>query len=145
MSCNEQELKLKIELVPSTSWYDNLRKYISKQDWDKIRKKAYANYGYRCGICGAEGRLNCHEIWECDDKKHIQRLAGFIALCDMYHHVKHIGLAGILANEGKLDYEKVVEHSVNVNNCGRDTFEKHREKAFDDWRERSRHEWQVDL
>ncbi len=138
-------VKLKIELVPSTSWYDNLRKYTLKDDWDKIRKKAYANYGYRCGICGAEGRLNCHEIWEYNDKKHIQRLVGFIALCNMCHHVKHIGLAGILANEGKLDYEKVVEHFIKINNCDRDTFEKHREKAFDDWRERSSHEWQVDL
>lgn len=68
MKEKSKELKLKIELVPSTSWYDNLRKYTLKQDWDKIRKKAYANYGYRCGICGAEGRLNCHEIWEYDEK-----------------------------------------------------------------------------
>lgn len=140
-----KEFKLKIELVPSTSWYDNLRKYISKENWDKIRKKVYANYGYKCGICNEEGRLNCHEIWEYDDKKYIQRLVGFIALCDMCHHVKHIGLAGILANAGKLDYEKVVEHFIKVNNCNRDTFEKHKEKAFDDWRERSSHEWHVDL
>ena len=190
-----KELRLKIELVPSTSWYDNLRKYTTREDWDKIRKAAYqtapkpiyivqilhfatirqlltkikcflprkdkkykicthtssygtvcyANYGYKCGICGAEGRLNCHEIWEYDDKKHIQKLSGFVALCDMCHHVKHIGLAGILASKGKLDYEKVVEHFMKVNNCDRDAFEKHREKAFEHWRKRSSHEWQVDL
>jgi len=121
MKSKSDKLKLTIELVPSTSWYDNLRKYTSKEDWDKIRKRTYAEYGNRCGICEAEGRLNCHEIWEYDDKKHIQRLVGFIALCDMCHHVKHIGLAGILASEGKLDYEKVVEHFMKVNNCDRDT------------------------
>ena len=145
MNMKSKELQLKIELVPSTSWYDNLRKVLPKSEWDKIRKAAYVNYGHRCGICGTEGRLNCHEIWEYDDKKHIQKLKGFIALCDMCHHVKHIGLAGILASEGKLDYEKVIEHFMKVNNCDRRTFEEHKKRAFDEWRKRSQHEWHVDL
>lgn len=145
MSMNENELKLKIELVPSTSWYDNLRKQISKNNWDKIRKQVYSNYNHKCGICGINGRLNYHEIWEYDDKKHIQKLIGFIALCDLCHHVKHIGLAGILASEGKLDYEKVVAHFMNVNNCDRKLFEQHHKEAFAQWRERSTHERQVDL
>ena len=145
MNMKSKELQLKIELVPSTSWYDNLRKVLPKSEWDKIRKAAYVNYGHWCGICGTEGRLNCHEIWEYDDKKHIQKLKGFIALCDMCHHVKHIGLAGILASEGKLDYEKVIEHFMKVNNCDRRTFEEHKKRAFDEWRKRSQHEWHVDL
>ena len=145
MKEKSNDLRLKIELVPSTSWYDNLREYISKADWDEIRKQAYANYGYRCRICGAERRLNCHEIWEYDDKRHIQKLVGFIALCGMCHHVKHIGLAGILASKGRLDYEKVIEHFMKVNNCDRGTFEKHKEKAFKQWEKRSNNEWQVDL
>lgn len=145
MNERPEEIRLKIELVPSTSWYDNLRKYTSKEDWNKIRKRVYANYGYRCGICSTKGRLNCHEIWEYDDKEYIQRLIGFVALCDLCHHVKHIGHADILADEGKLDYEKIVEHFMRVNDCSRDTFEKHREKAVDEWKERSSHEWQLDL
>ena len=64
------------------------------------------------------------------------------ALC---HHVKHIGLAGILASQGKLDYEKVVEHFRKVNECDRKTFEEHKKQAFAQWRERSRYEWKVDL
>ncbi len=146
MKNKPKELKLKIELVPKTSWYDNLRKYTDKNDWDKIRKQTYVNYEHKCGICGnEEGRLNCHELWEYDDKKHIQKLVGFIALCDMCHHVKHIGLAGILAERGELNYEKVVEHFVKVNECDSDTFKKHRKKAFEQWRERSSHKWQIDL
>jgi len=140
-----KELQLRIELVPYTSWYDNLRKHIERKDWDKIRQKAYADYEYRCGICGTEGKLNCHEIWEYDDKNHVQKFVGFVALCDLCHHVKHIGLAGILAERGELDYEKVVEHFIKVNNCDRGTFMKHRRKAFQQWQERSDHEWQVDL
>jgi len=140
------ELKLTIELVPSTSWYDNLRKMIPRAKWDKLRKGVYAEYRHRCGICGADSsRLNCHEIWEYDDHNHEQRLLGFIAICDLCHHVKHIGLAGILASQGKLDYEKVVEHFMKVNGCDRRTFEEHKKKAFAQWRERSRYEWKVDL
>jgi len=138
-------LKLTIELVPSTSWYDNLRKNMSQDEWDKIRKAAYAKYSYNCGICNAEEKLNCHEIWEYNDREHIQKLIGFIALCNMCHHVKHIGLAGILAKQGKLDFEKVIEHFMKVNNCKMDTFKEHYNKAFEQWRERSKHEWQIDL
>lgn len=140
-----EELKLKIELVPKTSWFDNLRNRMERNDWDNIRKQTYADYGDKCGICDAEGRINCHEIWEYDDKKHVQKLTGFISLCDMCHHVKHIGLAGILADEGKLDYDKVVEHFMEVNRCKRGIFMKHRKEAFSQWRERSSHEWQMDL
>lgn len=145
MDMNDNELKLRIELVPSTSWYNNLRKQISQREWDKIRKKVYADYGYKCGICGASGKLNCHEIWEYNDEKHIQKLVGFIALCDMCHFVKHIGLADVLASRGELDYEKVVEHFLKVNNCDRKLFEQHRKEAFAKWEERSTHEWQLDL
>jgi hypothetical protein len=70
---------------------------------------------------------------------------GFIALCDLCHHVKHIGLAGILAKQGKLDYELVVKHFMMVNSCDRKTFEEHKNEAFRQWGERSQHEWHVDL
>jgi len=139
-------LKLTIELVPATSWYNNLRDKMRQSQWDKLRKNVYAEYEYKCGICGAsEDRLNCHEIWEYDDTKHEQKLKGFIALCNMCHFVKHIGQANILAQQGRLDLEKVIEHFMEVNNCNRDTFEHHRQKAFGQWRERSLQEWLVDL
>lgn len=144
-SKKSRELKLKIELVPETSWFKSLREHMSRKDWDSIRKEAYARYGYKCGICGAEGRLNCHEIWEYDDKKHTQKLIGFIALCDMCHHVKHIGYAKILADQGKLNYEEVEEHFMKVNDCDMLTLVSHRARAFEQWDERSKHKWKIDL
>jgi hypothetical protein len=67
--------KLTIELVPKTCWYSNLRNAMPRSSWDKVRKKVYADYGHRCGVCSAANvRLNCHEIWEYDDQRHIQRL-----------------------------------------------------------------------
>ena len=105
----------------------------------------YFTTNHACGICGAGGRLNCHELWQYDDKKHIQKLMGFIALCDMCHHVKHIGFAGILARQGKLDMNAVIEHFMTVNRCTKAAYSKHNDEAFEIWKERSRHNWKVDL
>jgi hypothetical protein len=143
MAILHSSLKLQIELVPSTTWYNNLRKEIPKEKWDALRRKVYSKYGYKCGICGKKGRMNCHELWSFDDKRHIQTLNGFISLCDMCHHAKHIGLAGILASRGELDYEQVIGHFMKVNGCDRNAFERHRDNAFAEWNGRSRHQWKV--
>ena len=140
------EFKLTIELVPETSWYDNLRKLMPKTAWDKLRKTVYAECSHKCGVCGAaNGRLHCHEMWEYDEERHKQRLVGFTALCGLCHLVKHIGLAAALAEEGALDYKKIVKHFMKVNGCNRRTFEEYREWAFAQWDERSQYKWQVEL
>lgn len=134
-------MKLEIDLVPSTAWYSNLRTKISKKEWDKIRKKCYAKVRQKCAICGAIGRLNCHEIWEYDDKKHIQKLKGFIALCDNCHMIKHIGFAGIQASKGILDMDTLIKHFMKVNKVDRKTFDEHYEESFKIWIERSKYKW----
>ncbi len=142
----EDDLKLTIELVPSPCWQSNLRTSMTRAHWDNLRKSVYAKYNYHCGICQASNvQLNCHEIWHYDDGNHIQKLAGFIALCPMCHHCKHIGHAGILASQGKLDLEQVIEHFMQVNQCSRDVYSTHRKAAFDAWHERNRFEWTTDL
>jgi hypothetical protein len=138
-------LRLTIELVPSTSWGDNMRAVVSRRTWDQIRMAAYRASGYRCAICGGHGQLSCHERWAYDDQTATQTLLGFLALCTMCHWVKHIGRAGQLARAGQLDYEAVVQHFMAVNDCTYKTFEEHRTQAFDVWRRRSAHPWMVDL
>ena len=134
-------MKLKIDLVPSTAWYSNLRTKIPKEEWDKIRKQSYADANHKCAICGTKAELNCHEIWDYDDKKHIQKLKGFIALCDNCHFIKHLGLSGIL----NIDRNMLIEHFMRVNRVNRKTFDKHYEEAFRIHRERSEHEWKTDF
>ena len=139
-------LRLTIELVPSTCWNVNLRHLLAPKAWDTLRRHVCEASGWRCGICGARVKpLHCHEMWDYDDTRHIQTLRGFLALCPDCHHVKHIGHAGILASEGKLDYERVVAHFLRVNGCDRAAFQRHYRAAMDRWRERSRFEWQTDL
>lgn len=137
--------KLEIELVPSTSWYNNLRKALPRSKWDALRNEVFAAYGQRCGICCARTRLQCHERWSYDEARGVQRLEGFIALCALCHHVKHIGLAQLLADKGHLDFERVIRHFMYVNNCDRAAYEQHLKEAFALWAERSKREWALEL
>ena len=140
-------MKLTIELVPKTSWYDNVRSHVSKERWDELRFECYRKAGHKCEICGAVGKdqgyehpVECHEIWEYDDKKKIQLLAGLIALCPRCHKVKHIGLAQI-----NKEYTMCVYHLRQVNGWNFKKTEKYINKAFEKWEERSEHDWTVDL
>jgi hypothetical protein len=135
-----------VELVPSTVWESSLYRLMPREIWNRIRDDFIEENGRKCQICGeTTGTMNLHEIWNYDDTKHIQKLEGFILLCKMCHHVKHIGLAGILAEEGKLDYNEVIRHFCKVNNCSEEEFEKHREEAFEIWEKRSKFEWKQDF
>ena len=140
-----QPLRLTIELVPASSWYSNMRKFMTREQWDMVRRQCYREWNYRCGICGAKGRINCHEQWEYDDEKQIQTLVGFIALCDLCHHCKHMGLAQILARQGKLDFKAVISHFCHVNGCTKEDFQHISDEAFAQWSARSTHGWAIDL
>ena len=125
-------LRLTIELVPATCWQANLRDVLAPSAWDALRRRVYASFGHRCAICGASGRLHCHEVWRYDDTAHTQTLDGLLALCELCHHVKHIGHARLLAEQGRLDYERVVAHFLRVNGCDRATFEEFIRPLFAD-------------
>lgn len=139
------ELKLTIDLVPSTSWYNNVRSAVSPTEWDRIRKRVYAEHHHRCGICGAQGRLEAHEIWRYDDASSTQILDGLIALCNPCHRIKHIGHSQLLASQGKLDMNRLITHFCDVNACDAATFQTHKTHAFQEWRERSRKPWNLNL
>ena len=83
--------KLEIELVPKSCHYSNVRSTLTQKDWDKLRLQSYVNAKYVCEICGKTGleqgfkhKLECHEIWEYNDKKKEQKLIGLISLCPSY-------------------------------------------------------------
>ena len=133
---------LSVELVPRTSWYDNVRSKVSRDVWDSVRthfKKP------SCQFCGYRGKLFCHEVWKYDDKTHIQKLIGFRSICGMCHNIKHLGLAGLMAQRGDLDYAQLIKHYCAVNGCTREDFLRDRAEAFDLWERRSQYEWTVDM
>jgi len=139
-------MKLTAELVPSTVWFSSLYRLLPREVWDNLREGIIRRNGRKCQICGeTKGTMNLHEKWNYDDLNHVQKLDGFILLCRMCHHVKHIGLAGILANEGKLDYNEVIRHFCKVNNCSEKEFTEHVNEAFVIWGKRSQHPWKQDF
>ena len=137
--------KLKIELVPSPLWYKGLRSKVSPEVWDKIRYEVYRASGNKCVVCGASGKLYCHEVWAYDDDSHIQKLVRLEALCELCHNVKHIGLAGIKAERGEVDYNRVIRHFMRVNGCSYEDFKAHEGSAYEVWEERSDFEWVCDF
>ena len=141
-----KDLKLKIELVPKTAHYTNLRKAVTRSMWEKIAKEAKERQGNKCGICGDQGhRLYCHEIWEYDDSRFIYTLVGFISLCGYCHSVKHMGFTKIQAGQGLVDLEAVIDHFCKVNDCTKAEYREHEKVVFAEYHARSQYEWEPDL
>lgn len=134
---------LKIELVPASSFYNNLRALLTKAQWDVLRKKAYKLANYKCEICGGIGKkhpVECHEKWDYDDISHIQKLVGLHALCPSCHEVKHLGFAAL---NNKMD--KAIKHFVKVNQVTQAEANSYVQNVFEIWEQRSKYEWQLDL
>ena len=83
-------MKLEFEMVPDSCWYSNLRSLLSPEQWDVVRKEAYARAKGICNICGGVShKLEAHEQWEYDEKNSVQKLKNVIAVCKSCHEVIH--------------------------------------------------------
>jgi hypothetical protein len=136
-------MKLTIELVPQSSFYSNLRSKLPVAQWDILRKDCYKKAGYVCEICGGRGDrwpVECHEIWEYKNIRHIQKLSGLIALCPKCHACKHIGLSQIRGIENDC-----IEHLMQVNLISRTQAQTLIAEAFVKWEKRSAHSWKIDI
>ncbi len=108
-----EKYKLNFELVPDSCWYSNLRSILSPQQWDIVRRDAYARAGGKCMICGAPTkRLEAHERWGYDEANSVQKLQDVIAVCRPCHEVIHIGRTQLMGRE-----KEASEHFMKVNNC----------------------------
>jgi hypothetical protein len=139
--------KLTIELVPESSFFNNVRSAVTTKEWDIIKKKCYKKAGYKCEICGDTGLnqgkdypVECHEIWEYDDKLHNQTLKGFIALCPQCHQVKHVGFARINGKE-----PEVIRQLMKVNKMTSTMADNYIIESFKIWEKRSEKQWKVDI
>ena len=138
---------LTIELIPSSSFYNNVRSNVTKAQWDKIRKKSYEKAGHKCEVCkdketnqGFRHNVECHEIWEYNDKAKKQTLTGMVSLCPRCHEVKHIGLAQI---KGRFDL--AVEQLMKVNDISLQEAHEYINSSFEVWSKRSEHDWELDI
>lgn len=136
-------MKLTIELVPKSCWFSNVRSHTSQKEWDVLRKDAYKKASYKCEICSGKGKkwpVECHEIWDYDDKQLTQKLIRMTALCPSCHEVKHMGLARVKGN-----YGKALKHLMKVNDMTKQEATDYVDQIFEVWAGRSEHSWKLDI
>ncbi|HEV8653849.1 MAG TPA: HNH endonuclease signature motif containing protein [Actinomycetes bacterium] len=135
--------RLTVELVPKTSWYNNVRALVDAPTWDRIRRQVYRQARYRCELCGGRGPehpVECHEVWRYEDPTRMQKLVRMIALCPACHQVKHYGLANL---RGKGAQARV--HLMRVNGWTARQADTYIEAVFRVWERRSQGPWTLDL
>ena len=134
---------LTVELVPRTSWFQNVRSHVTGEQWDRLKRLTFRRAGYACEICGGKGDrwpVECHEVFAYDDERHVQRLVRLMALCPPCHEVKHIGLSGIRGRGAA-----ALSQLARVNGWTTRDAELYLEVCFETWHRRSRHGWNLDL
>lgn len=135
--------RITIELVPSTCWFSNIRDHVDTDTWDRLRRQTYRDVNRRCAVCGGVGLkwpVECHELWEYDEETCVQKLLGLTGLCPACHEAKHMGLANTRGRG-----QDARRHLARVNGWTASETEEYVADAFTVWRERSQHEWVLDL
>jgi len=138
-----KKLLLTLDLVPSSCWYNNVRALLTQTQWNKIKSQVSDKAHNVCEICGGIGSkhpVECHEVWEYNEKTLIQKLVKLIALCPDCHSVKHFGLAQI-QNKGR----KALKHLMKINKITKKAAEKYIADSFMEWAERSGKNWKLDI
>src|SRR5437899_2821887 len=125
---------LTVELVPSTCWWSNVRSHVAPAVWERLRKATADAAGNKCEVCGGQGRrhpVECHEVWDYDDTRRVQRLVRLVA--PSCHEVKHLGLT---AKRGR--GAQALAHLARVNGWSASDAEAYAEVVFEQWATRSR-------
>lgn len=110
------DLPLRVELVPGSCWYRNVRANVSPSTWARLQQMTFMPAKSRCQICagvGASHPVECHEVWHYDDRLRVQTLRQLIALCPRCHRVKHLGLALALGQQDRIEESLAWFCSVN--------------------------------
>jgi hypothetical protein len=143
----EKIIKLTVELIPASNFYNNIRSSLTKSQWDLIRKDSYLKANHKCEICHQTGKeqgykniVECHEIWDYDFKNKKQRLKGLISLCTRCHLCKHIGRAFAVGKQAE-----VFKHMELVNNWNHKELVMYLVKIFKEHKLRSKIPWELDL
>ena len=137
-----KKYKLNFEIVPEECWYANLRSALLPEQWDVIRRDAYARAQGKCMICGRRTvRLEAHEHWSYDEGKKLQKLETVVALCRACHEVVHIGRTQLVGRG-----DQAMEHFMKVNGCSQWEYHEALGEANDEYRRRNKIEgWVTDI
>ena len=135
-------MKLELCLIPTTSFYDNLRVKLPPKRWMQLSNQIRHDHYYTCELCGYTGnpnQLHAHEQWEWDDEKLTQTLKKIVCVCDTCHSTQHWGLT----HTKGYNMDVFCAHAAKVNGCTQKEFMEHVEESFKKWNERSTKRWTV--
>lgn len=128
------------DMLPSSTWEQNIRTVLGTDMWDRIRKHAYKASGFRCEICGEGGKLEAHEKFQLINETATQKLVKIMALCPLCHKVHHLGIARRLGM-----IHEVKAHLLRINRWTPRELESAIQEAYETWEQRSEWDWQLDL
>ena len=144
------KLRLKMELVPKPLWNQNLRTKLGKKGWSSLRNSVATQRRKRgCSICGSLAPLQGHEVWDYVETETTgtATLRGIRFICQDCSSIHHFGrfqgllAAGVITSQ---EYERVIRHALQVNDCDMATWEQHGREALEAYRRRSKLSWTVD-
>lgn len=128
------------DMLPITSWGQNIREVFGQDTWDRMRKHSYMAAGFRCEICGANGRLESHELFYLENETCKQKLIKLMALCELCHKAHHLGFAKSMNM-----LPQVHNHLIAVNGWTEKELEYYLEDAYETWLQRKDWPWELDV
>lgn len=134
--------RLRIDLVPNTAWFSNLRSELTGKEWEQVKTATYNQAQHRCEACGGRGckrPVECHERWQYNLDTRVQTLIGTIALCPACHEATHYGLARVRGRD-----DKARQQLMKVNGWTDAQVHSHIREAMDEWKRRSNVQWTLD-
>lgn len=138
--------RLRIQMVPEKASGHNLRGLIPSTQWDRIKNAAFAVAGHRCEACGGVGSshpVECHELWDFNQKLRLQKLNGLQVLCPDCHGAAHIGFSK--KSKSPQTYERIRGKLMSVNGLTGDQVDKYIRMAFASHNETRDMLWVMDL
>ena len=136
MTC--PHLRLSVQAIPAASRRASLANLMVRPEWDKLRRSVYRRARYHCQICGREGRLYCHELWQCNETTGYQWLMGFEALCQDCHDVRHL----FFVRSGR-ERARLFGHFLTVNRVTREQGIGHLAAVYRQQQKLNQREWIV--
>ena len=135
-------MKLNLDLIPSSSFYQNVRKILTKSQWSAISNQVRSEAYDICRICNSssEPATDCHEVWFYDEHTLTQKLVKLEALCKRCHGVKHYGFSQLRGKE-----KETLQHMMKVNGITKKQAETAVNKSFQVWEQRSQKQWKLDI
>lgn len=135
-------ITLAIQLIPEKNHGNNLRRYISRDEWNSIRWAAYKRDKYTCTACRQDGlELHAHEVWDYFNGQ--QTLKDITTLCKDCHAVAHWGRTQRVSDEQQMYF--YFQHMLRVNRWTVSRGHEYLANVAAEFRTRNQVPWRVNL